>query len=71
MDDEIISLEDVYLSELVRKGRQVNLIFVNGYQTPAVIQDFDDKVIVAMLRNKECLIYRHAISTIELSVDKG
>lgn len=59
-------LEDVYLSELVRKGKPVKIILRNGYQMICVIEDFDNNVLVVKNREERWLVYRQNLSTIVL-----
>ena len=71
MEDEIYSVEAVRLSELVRKGKNVVLIFNSGYQAPAVITDYDEDVIIANVRDQEWMVFRSALSTIVMGGCNG
>ncbi|MGM9626976.1 MAG: RNA chaperone Hfq [Faecousia sp.] len=67
MDEiEIKILEEVVLSEAAENGSPVRIVFTNGYQTTAVIKDFDCETILAEVKGKRWMIYRHAVSTVVL-----
>lgn len=64
--DEIKSLEEQMLAEMAEARAEVRIVFTNGFQTTAVIKDFDCETILAEVRGKLWLIYRHAVSTVVL-----
>lgn len=68
--EDIKTLEEATLEEAMQKGQPVKVIYTNGYQAMVKIRDFDCEVIrgTAMIRGeeKDWMIYRHAVSTIEL-----
>ena len=62
--DEMASIEVRKLEEAMRTQAIVKLFFVNGFATEARIEDFDCEVIVARVKDREWIVYRHALSTI-------
>lgn len=60
------SLEIKSLNKAIEEEATIRLIFTNGYQTDAVILDYDFDVIIARVNGKRQLIYRNALSTIVL-----
>lgn len=64
--DEIKSMEEQMLAEVAEARSEVRIVFTNGFQTTAVIKDFDCETILAEVRGKMWLIYRHAVSTVVL-----
>lgn len=62
--EEILNIEAEMLEQAMETKKPVQLIFTNGYQTPAVVVDFDCNVIKAKVEGKTWLVYRHAVSTI-------
>ena len=64
--EELKRLEEVVLEEVARSGEEVRIIFTTGYQAAAKILDFDCETILAEVKGKRWLIYRHAVSTIEI-----
>ena len=64
--DNFKRLEELVLEEAVRSSEPVKIYLVNGYQAKAVIQDFDAESILAKVNGHNWLIYRNAVSAIEL-----
>lgn len=64
--EEMMNLEVEKLSEAVEEMKVVKIIFVNGYQMNCTVTDFSDQVLIVHEGGKEKMIYRHAVSTIEL-----
>ena len=64
--DEMTSLEGRRLEECVESGRPVRIYIVNGYQLTGVITDFDCNLIMVNSQGREMMVYRSALSTIEL-----
>lgn len=62
--EEIISLEEKKLQGAVERGKEVRIIFKNGYQMNAVITDFDCNVLVCRVKGEEQMVYITAVSTI-------
>ena len=64
--EEMMNREAQKLSEAVEEMKVVKIIFMNGYQMSCVITDFRDQVLIVREGGREKMIYRHAVSTIEL-----
>lgn len=64
--EEIKNLEEMILSEAAESGKTVRIVFTTGYQAMAVIKDFNCDVIVVEAKDHKWMIYRHAVSTIDL-----
>lgn len=55
------------IQELIEKGKEYRIFFVNGYQDTFRILDCDDeKMLVQDKKGKKKLVYFHAVSTINL-----
>lgn len=64
--DEMMSVETMQLTKAVEKGNTVKIITINGFQMMGEIIDFDSNVVLAKVAGRVKMVYRHAISTIEL-----
>lgn len=66
--EELKNLEELILTEIVESSEEVRIIFVTGYQMKAEILDFNCDVL--LIKNKKdgakWLVYRHAVSTIDM-----
>lgn len=55
------------IQELIEKGKEHRIFFVNGYQETFRILDCDDeKLLVQDQKGNKKLVYFHAVSTINL-----
>ena len=55
------------IQDLIEKGKEHRIFFVNGYQETATILDQDDtKMLVQDKKGQKKLVYFHAVSTINL-----
>lgn len=66
MEEMIINLEESVLNELAAKGTVVRIVFTTGYQVQAKILDFSCDVILIEAKDHKWMVYRHAVSTIDL-----
>ena len=64
MEEMYKDIETELLEAAVESKKTVQVIFTNGYQTPAVIVDFDCNAFKLEVEGKTQLSYRHAVSTI-------
>lgn len=64
--EEFNRIEETVLESIVEAGGEARIIFTTGYQAAAKILDFDSEAILAEVKGKRWLIYRHAVSTIEI-----
>ena len=64
--DEMTSLEGHLLDKAIESGREVKIYTVNGYQFLAKIKDYDCNALLVQVKGREMMVYRHAVSTIEL-----
>lgn len=66
--EELKNLEELILTEIVESSEEVRIVFTTGYQTKAEILDFNCDVM--LIKDKatgaKWLVYRHAISTIDM-----
>lgn len=58
------NLQEVFLSQVYREGRQVTIFLMNGYQLRGTVTGFDAFTVVLTSDGKQQVIYKHAISTI-------
>ncbi|MFI3253315.1 MAG: RNA chaperone Hfq [Eubacteriales bacterium] len=65
------NLQEVFLSQVYRDGRNVTIFLMNGYQLRGTVTGFDAFTVVLTSDGKQQVIYKHAISTIipERAVD--
>lgn len=61
-----INVQDVVLQALKERTEPVKIFLVKGFQLQGTILDFDTFVILIESEGKKQLIYKHAISTIQL-----
>lgn len=64
--EEFKRIEEAVLESIVEAGGEARIIFTTGYQAAAKILDFDSEAILAEAKGKRWLIYRHAVSAIEI-----
>ena len=62
-----MSLQDNYLNELRKEKYALTIYLTNGFQLKGKLVSFDNFVIVIDAGEKQNMIYKHAISTIEPS----
>lgn len=61
-----INIQDNILQYLKDERESVKIFLMKGFQIQGTILDFDTFVIVLESEGKKQLIYKHAISTIQL-----
>lgn len=66
-----INIQDNTLQFLKDEGELVKIFLMKGFQIQGSILDFDTFVILLDSEGKKQLIYKHAISTIQLSEKFG
>ncbi len=59
-----INQQDVLLNAVRRDGTQVTIYLVNGLPLRGTIKGFDNFTIIMESEGKQCMVYKHAISTI-------
>ncbi|MBF0406276.1 MAG: RNA chaperone Hfq [Candidatus Riflebacteria bacterium] len=64
-----INIQDTVLQVLKTKGTQVKIFLMKGFQIQGVVLDFDTFVVLLESEGKKQLIYKHAVSTIQLPDD--
>ncbi|NLI76226.1 MAG: RNA chaperone Hfq [Candidatus Riflebacteria bacterium] len=64
-----INIQDTILQVLKGKGEPVKIFLMKGFQIQGTVLDFDTFVILLESEGKKQLIYKHAISTIQLPDD--
>lgn len=55
----------MYIDKLVSRGNEVVVFITNGFQMRGVIVDNKPEYIVLADSKSDCMIYKHAISTIK------
>ncbi len=55
-------------NECHRKRTPITVFLINGFQMRGIIDAFDDDVVILICDNKQNMIFRHAISTINPSI---
>lgn len=64
-----INIQDTILQVLKEKGEPVKIFLMKGFQIQGTVLDFDTFVILLESEGKKQLIYKHAVSTIQLPDD--
>ncbi len=64
-----INIQDTILQVLKGKAEPVKIFLMKGFQIQGTVLDFDTFVILLESEGKKQLIYKHAISTIQLPDD--
>ena len=64
--EEMFELEQTILNKAVEEKLKVRVVIVNGYKMVCTIEDFDSNVILCRCGGERKMVYRHAVSTIEL-----
>lgn len=60
-----INLQDTFLNKARKENVEITIFLVNGYQIKGKVKGFDNYTIILENEEKQQLIYKHAISTIE------
>ncbi|MDA2937707.1 RNA chaperone Hfq [Acidobacteria bacterium AH-259-A15] len=58
-------VQDVYLATLLKTKRRVILYLSNGGKLPGKIQRFDQYCVLFFTRNRQVLVFKHAIVSIK------
>lgn len=64
-----INIQDAILQALKDHGNLVKIFLMKGFQIQGIVLDFDTFVILLESEGKRQLIYKHAVSTIQLPDD--
>ncbi len=62
----VINIQDSVLQYLKDEGELIKVFLMKGFQIQGVVLDYDTFVILLESEGKKQLIYKHAISTIQL-----
>ena len=60
-----INLQDAFLEALKKAKAAVNIYLLNGVKLQGIVKDYDNFTVLLTSQEKEQLIYKHAISTIQ------
>ena len=60
-----INLQDAFLDALKKAKTTVNIYLLNGVKLQGIVKDYDNFTVLLKSQEKEQLIYKHAISTIQ------
>ena len=60
-----INLQDAFLDDLKKAKSTVNIYLLNGVKLQGVVKNYDNFTVLLKSQDKEQLIYKHAISTIQ------
>ena len=61
-----LNIQDNILQSLKNKNEQIKIFLMKGFQIQGTVLDFDTFVILLESEGKKQLIYKHAISTVQL-----
>ena len=61
------NLQDRFLNQARRDRTPVTVFLINGFQMRGTILSFDQFAVLILSENRQNLIYKHAISTIQPS----
>lgn len=60
-----INLQDAFLEALKKAKATVSIYLLNGVKLQGTVKDYDNFTVLLKSQEKEQLIYKHAISTIQ------
>lgn len=60
-----INLQDAFLDTLKKAKATVSIYLLNGVKLQGIVKDYDNFTVLLKSQEKEQLIYKHAISTIQ------
>ena len=61
-----VNIQDNILQYLKEENEQIKIFLMKGFQIQGTVVDFDTFVILLESEGKKQLIYKHAISTVQL-----
>lgn len=61
---EILNQQDALLNAVRREGTHVTIYLVSGLPLKGIIKGFDNFTIMLDNEGRQCMVYKHAISTI-------
>lgn len=64
--EDIRIMEEKLLEQLAETGEEVRMVFVKGYQAKVQIVDFSADALLVKKEGRHWLVYRHAVSTIDM-----
>ena len=64
-----VNIQDNILQSLKDKNEIIKIFLMKGFQIQGTVLDFDTFVILLESEGKKQLIYKHAISTVQLPDD--
>lgn len=67
MSKNQINLQDAFLNQIRKEAILVTLYLVNGFQIKGYVKGFDNFTVIIEFEEKQLMIYKHAISTIQPS----
>ncbi len=67
MSTEKVQLQDNFLNELRKQGKQARILLSNGKEICGLIKGFDQFTIRVELKDTELLVYKSAIAIITIA----
>lgn len=67
MSKNQINLQDAFLNQIRKDSILVTLYLINGFQIKGYVKGFDNFTIFIEFDEKQLMIYKHAVSTIQPS----
>lgn len=58
------SLQDIFLNQARKQKTPLTVYLTNGFQLKGVVKGFDSFTVILDCEDKQNLVYKHAISTI-------
>jgi len=65
MNKPAINIQDGYLFQILKSGQPLTLELVNGRRIEGVLKRFDRFALVIEQDNREKLVYKHGVATVE------
>ena len=62
----VINLQDGFLNQIRKDNILTTVYLVNGFQLKGLVKGFDNFTVLLDVDGKQMLIYKHAISTIDV-----
>jgi len=71
MSKHTINIQDGYLFQTLKEERRLTVELINGKSYAGLLRRFDRFALILDTEGREVLIYKHAISTIEVEGGRG
>lgn len=63
--------QNIFLQEMMQKGEYLTVFLINGVKLKGILSGYDDQCIILTREDSVQLVYKHAISTMMLFVERN